>query len=151
MGKSSTKPRKRATQKRHTAARTAANKGWETRRKREREAAKLAKKRSAAARKGWETRRESGKKAVAAAKAQKRVRVQEAKEQADQWLRGMLQLKAEGAGEEAWVPAREAWQEAKRELYRAVDEDFDRYADILEDIADDNDCDWHIAYGPEAE
>lgn len=66
-------------------------------------------------------------------------------------LATMVRLAAEGRGEEDWAETRGDWYESKRELFHAVDDDFDRYAEILDEIADDADVDWAISYGPEPE
>jgi hypothetical protein len=136
----------------------AARKGWETRRAHERERAERA-------RRGWATRERKRLAELEAARrrheaAIKGHRTRAAKADVSAALRAMLQLKAEGASEYEWerrwgqkegagVLVRPGWDALKRELYDAVDEDFDRYADILQDIADECDTDWAIAYGPD--
>jgi len=84
-------------------------------------------------------------------RAERRARTIRAKKNVTNVLRTMLDAKARGAGDDEWDDIRPDWYASKQELYDAVDEDFDRYAEILEDIADDVDTDWAIAYGPESE
>jgi hypothetical protein len=129
----------------------AARKGWETRKRRAREveakAKAQARARSEASRKGWERRRE--KEREKAAKAARREQLKHARAEVDLQLRAMLQLAAEGAGERRWKPVRNRFHRAKDELKHALKDSsrgFERYLDILDDIADANDCDWAIAY-----
>jgi hypothetical protein len=131
--------------------REAARKGWETRARRAREAERAAKAqakaRSLAAKKGWETRERKAREK--AAKAARREELKYARAEVDLQLRAMLQLKAEGAGESRFRPTRDAFHRAKAELKHALKDaanGFDRYLDILDAIADANDCDWAIAY-----
>ena len=62
----------------------------------------------------------------------------------------MLAYAAEGgASVKRWKGLREKWHASKWDLFDAVDQDRERYLDILDDIADEADTDWQIAYGPE--
>jgi len=42
---------------------------------------------------------------------------------------------------------RESWHRSKRDLLQAVDEDYERYLAILDELADDEGIEWDIAYG----
>lgn len=62
----------------------------------------------------------------------------------------MLAYAAEGgASVKRWKALREKWHASKWDLFDAVGQDRERYLDILDDIADEADTDWQIAYGPE--
>jgi hypothetical protein len=95
------------------------------------------KERSESRKKGWRTRR--------------------AKDKARVLLRDMKELAARSATEEEWSdsfgmrdygPPKQPWPrwgDAKQELLEATD-DFDRYLEILDDLADEVGVDWDIAY-----
>lgn len=120
-------------------------------RKRSRAAKKAAKTRAAnrleatrrAAEKADKARRsEAGKKGVAKRKA---------KAIAVLALTAMLNAYAAGAGSDTFNKLRPEWHASKWDLYEAVGEDRDAYLSMLEDIAEECDTDWQIAYGPAGE
>ena len=142
-------------------------------RKKKPKVSSLERKRSLAAKKGWATRR----KAATAAEAKKRARARKraaseravrirkayeerqrrarkghatrrAREHVRTGLERMLNARAEGLGEADFRPLRDDFHDAKYELYEALDEDQERYLDILDEIAEEADTDWHISYGP---
>jgi hypothetical protein len=63
----------------------------------------------------------------------------------------MMNAHARGAKGPVWDKLRPEAHDAKWQLFEAVDADRSRYLEILDDIADDLDTDWHIAYGPGGE
>jgi hypothetical protein len=129
-----------------------------------REAEALARKRSAAAKRGAETKRRRAEERAALARAAKRAdklrrskaakkgqKTRRARARAVLALTTMLDVAARGNKASDWARIKPEWLDAKWELFDAVDSDRERYLDILESIAEETDCDWQIAYGPEPE
>jgi hypothetical protein len=154
-----TSARERALWKKRSAA---ARKAAETRARNRAAAEALAKKRSRAAKRAARTRRDAREAAKLAA-AQKADRARRskagkkgaakrrAKARAVLALTAMLNAYAAGAPAAVFNQLRPDWHDSKWELYEAVDEDRDAYLSMLEDIAEECDTDWHIAYGPAGE
>lgn len=148
-GKSSAKKAAAAARKRSKAARQ----GWETRRARE-EAAKKKRAAQAAARAARaKAKAEAHARRVAAGK--KGARRRKARERAEAafatWEENAGQRDARGTFIRETKRLHESWLQAKRELYDALDEDYEAYMGILEDIAEASGTEWDIAYGPDGE
>jgi len=137
----------------------AAKKGAETRARHRAEAEALARKRSHAAKRAAKTRAanrlaaelRAAEKAVKARRSKagkKGAAKRRAKARALLALTAMLNAAAAGEGSETFGKLRPEWHDSKWELYDAVDEDRDAYLSMLDDIAEECDTDWQIAYGP---
>lgn len=137
----------------------AAKKGAATRAANRAREEALTRKRSRAAKKAAKTRA-AAKLARALAAAEKAVRARRskagkkgaakrrAKARALLALTAMLNAAAAGEGSETFGKLRPEWHDSKWELYDAVNEDRDAYLSMLDDIAEECDTDWQIAYGP---
>lgn len=143
--------------KRKRAASLAAKRGWETRRAREREAERARAKRSRAARKAAASRKarelerlkkaEKSRRSVIAKKA---AEVRKAKTHVALAYGALMNAYARGANANEMNKLRAQAHATKYDLFE-VARDRGRYLEILEDIAEDLDTDWHIAYGPGGE
>ena len=94
---------------------------------------------------------EKAEKARRSRAAKKGAATRRAKNRAALVLQRMLEIAARGNDAREWDEVRPVWQDAKWGLFDAVESDRERYLDILDDIADEADTDWQIAYGPEPE
>lgn len=94
---------------------------------------------------------EKAEKARRSKAAKKGAATRRAKHRAALVLSQMLDIAARGNDAKEWRKIRPQWHDAKWELLDAVGSDRERYLDILDDIADEADTDWQIAYGPEPE
>lgn len=94
---------------------------------------------------------EKAEKARRSKAAKKGAATRRAKNRAALVLQRMLEIAARGNDAREWDAVRPVWHDAKWDLFDAVEEDRERYLDILDDIADEADTDWQIAYGPEPE
>jgi hypothetical protein len=131
-----------ATRKKKLSASAAARKGWETRRKAERAAAR---KKAAQARAREAKRRAAAElhaRRVLAGKKAARTRLAKARAR-----EALAELRhAVKAGSRRVDRVRDSWHKEKRQLEAVVD-DYDRYMAILEELSDDEAPDWDIAYG----
>lgn len=84
------------------------------------------------------------------AAARKGVATRRAKARAAHALAEMQRAKAQDLRGQIAEDLYEDWLDAKQELWDATDGDYDyeRYLEVLEDIADEADTAWQIAYGP---
>lgn len=146
-----------ATKRKRALQSKAAKKGWETRRAREREAERARAKRSKAAKKAAAGRKARelerlkreeharrsriGKKAAETRRAKAHVKLA---------YGALMNAYARGASAAEMARLRDQAHATKYDLAEAVS-DRGRYLEILEDIAEDLDTDWHIAYGPGGE
>jgi len=144
-----------ATKRKRSAS---SKKGWETRRRNEALAAKAARKRSQTAKRAAATRARKDIERVKREEHARRSRaakrgaaVKKAKSRVALAYGAMMNAYARGAGSSEWNELRPEAHDAKWQLFEALDSDRDRYLEILDDIADDLDTDWHIAYGPGGE
>lgn len=144
-----------ATKRKRSAS---ARKGWETRRENEHLAAQAAKRRSKAAKQAARTRKARELERIRKEEHARRSRaakrgaaVKKAKSRVALAYGAMMNAYARGAKAGEWNKLRPEAHDAKWQLFDAVDSDRDRYLEILDDIADDLDTDWHIAYGPGGE
>jgi len=136
----------------------AAKKAARTRAANRAKAEALARKRSRAAKKAAETRRRNKVAAIErelrkrrSTAAKKGAAKRRAKARAALALTAMLNAAAAGADAATFNELRPEWHDAKWELYDAVDEDRDAYLALLDDLAEECDTDWQIAYGPAEE
>jgi hypothetical protein len=130
----------------------------------------LAAKRAKSARKGAETRRSSAvarerKQAAALAKRRETLRrkaeaharrveagkrgarVRRAKERAREALGTFIDAVAERVPLRELTRVKETWHQEKLALEREIADDYERYLDILDDLALETDTDWDIGYG----
>jgi len=120
-------------------------------RKRSRAAKKAAKTRAANRLEGVRRAAEKADKARRSKAGKKGVAKRKAKAIAVLALTAMLNAYAAGAGSDTFNKLRPEWHASKWDLYEAVGEDRDAYLSMLEDIAEECDTDWQIAYGPAGE
>ena len=120
--------------------------------------------RSEAAKKGAETKRRRAAERAAFERAAKRAdklrrskaakkgaKKKRARHRAVLALTAMLNIAARGNSGKEWERIRPEWLDAKWELFDATDGDREAYLDMLDEIAEEADTDWQIAYGPEPE
>ena len=126
----------------------AARKGWETRR---RKAEELQRKRAARARKAAATRRrKAAKHAKRSQAAKKGTRRRKARERAGAALDALVRGVDSKARAGLVDRLRDSWHRAKRDVYESEDS-YEDYLDVLEQIAEQTDVTWDIAYGPDGE
>jgi hypothetical protein len=79
--------------------------------------------------------------------AKKGARTRRAKERARSALETFVGAVDKRAPLRELERVKESWRRAKRELEGALSEDYERYLEILDDLADESGTEWDIAYG----